>query len=1030
MKVAVRKVESTAARPAASVHVLRPTATPASAQLAGAWPVSSANDPAEREADATARKVVRMPLPASAAMRPGAAVARRAEGSAPPTMAAGVTMGAGAGTPLPANVRSFMEPRLRADLGRVRVHTDERAATLSRQLNARAFTVGSHVFFARDRFRPDTDEGRELIAHELAHTIQQRAVVQRKEEARVEQRVPERAQRLGLDDILDGLAELAANVPGFTLLTLIIGRNPINMRAVDRSAVNILRGFMGLVPGGEMLFQVLDRYGVVQRLGDWISQQARMLGLDFQGIRDAFTRFTDSLSWTDIFSPGDVWRRARDIFSPTIARIRDIVTGLVSQAIAWLKDTFMQPLSEFCREIPGYGLVTVLLGRDPFTDAPVARTPLNVVRAFAEFIPGGTEKVDQLVESRALERAYQWFITETQARNLTWARVTGTFARAWNSLQLEDVLHPVDTMRRMINLFRPLLVDLVGFAGAALMKLLELIYEAAMGAGGTRILAILQRARATFITIIRDPVGFLRNLMRAVGQGIRQFMANILVHLRDGVIAWLTGPVAEAGIQMPERWDLRGIIWFVLQILGLTWDRVRQKLVRLMGERTVAMLESGFQLLQDVRERGLVQALRDRVTEFFGSLREAALGAIRSFIQQRLVMAGIQQLLSLLTPVGAIIQAIIKTYTTIQFFIQRINQILDLVESIVNSIAAIASGAIASAANFVERTMARTIPVILDFLARFIGLGDVGAQVQATIRGIQARVDQMLDRAVDWIRRQAAGLASRALGGDPNAPPEQRLTQAMEEAGTVVNRYAGQTVGAIVLNPLLAAIRIRHRLTRLEVVLEGGTWTIEGEVNPRRRRPTTVRGTGAGNFTTRINYYPANANRGGTRMVANPLGPEHPRGSSPSAAGAPAIWNQVNIRRSGPRLYVLGHLLNERLGGAGDTSANLTPISFSMNSRHYSGAEQNVVNNIGSVANPRWFYYEVRVVYPASRRTIGAADRARGVVDDEGLLASSFECEWYEQQADPANPARLMRKPGGVASSASITHDIPPYPDT
>ena len=310
----------------------------------------------------------------------------------------------------------------------------------------------------------------------------------------------------------------------------------------------------------------------------------------------------------------------------------------------------MAPLSDFCRQIPGYGLVTVLLGRDPFTNAPVPRTAMTVVRAFAEFIPGGTEKVDQLVQSGALDRAHAWFQQETSARNLTWDRVTGTFSAAWASLQLSDVMHPIDTVTRIVGLFRPLMSDLVGFAGAALMKLLELIYEAAMGAGGRRILAILMRARATFVTIIRNPVGFLRNLMGAIGQGIRQFMGNILTHLRDGVIAWLTGPVAAAGVQMPERWDLRGIIWFVLQILGLTWDRVRGKLVRLIGEPAMALLERGFQLIQDIRERGLVQALRDRVTEFFGNLRESALGAIRGFIQQRLVQAGIQQLLSLLSP--------------------------------------------------------------------------------------------------------------------------------------------------------------------------------------------------------------------------------------------------------------------------------------------------------------------------------------------------------------------------------------------
>src|SRR4030095_14738719 len=135
-----------------------------------------------------------------------------------------------------------------------------------------------------------------------------------------------------------------------------------------------------------------------------------------------------------------------------IRRIRSLLSRLVDQAITRLKETFMQPLSEFCRQIPGYGLVTVLLGRDPFTNAPVPRTALNVVRAFAEFIPGGTEKVNQLVESRALERAYQWFTQETQARNLTGARVTGTFAEAWNSLHLEDVLHPIDTLRRIVNI--------------------------------------------------------------------------------------------------------------------------------------------------------------------------------------------------------------------------------------------------------------------------------------------------------------------------------------------------------------------------------------------------------------------------------------------------------------------------------------------------------------------------------------------------------------------------------------------------
>lgn len=849
--------------------------------------VSHPGDGLETEASAAARQVVQMPAPtggsAGTASLPsaGASVARihrqaQAGAGAGLMDAAGARLPArlagqrGQGQALPTRVRRDMEARFGARFEGVRVHTGAEAASLSRGLQARAFTTGGDVFFGEGQFQADSASGRELLAHELAHTVQQGAAPVLEPAAaatasvragtartpRIQRSVAAGLSRASGDNltrlmrvalpgaVLNTLAGWAANLPGFTLLTVVLGRNPINGAVLDRSIVNLLRGFIGLIPGGELLWQVLQRYGVIATLGAWVQQAVDALGISFDSVRGAFMRFVDTLGALDVFDPGGVWDRARAIFGPIVARITAFVDRLITQAVAAVKAALMPPLSEFCRQIPGYGLVTVMLGRDPFTDAPVARTPLAIVRAFAEFIPGGSEKVDQMVQSGALDRAYQWFIAETTSRNLTWARVTGTFASAWATLQLADILQPIAALQRIVGMFRPLMSDLVSFAGAALMKLLELIYEAAMGAGGRRILDILTRARGSFNIIIRDPVGFLRNLLGAVGQGVRQFMGNILTHLRDGVIAWLTGPVAAAGIQMPERWDLRGIIGFVLQILGLSWARVREKLVRLLGDQVVAGLESGFQLLLDIRDRGLVVALRERVTEFFGSLREAALGAIRNFIQQRLVMAGITQLLSMLNPVGAIIQAIIKTYTTIQFFVQRINQILDLVDSVVNSIGAIASGAIGAAAGLVERTMARTIPVVLDFLARFIGLGDVGAQVQRTIRNLQASVDRMLDRAVEWIRNQARNLASRALGGDVNATPQQRLSNGLREGVTAVNRLSGTRVGQALIRPVLAVVRARHAMQSLEAVAVNGLWRVRGRVNPEGDEATIKQAEG------------------------------------------------------------------------------------------------------------------------------------------------------------------------------------------
>ena len=70
-------------------------------------------------------------------------------------------------------LRGFMEPHFRADFSKVRVHTDARAAQLSEGLNARAFTVGNHIYFGAGEYAPNTDQGKELIAHELTHVVQQ-----------------------------------------------------------------------------------------------------------------------------------------------------------------------------------------------------------------------------------------------------------------------------------------------------------------------------------------------------------------------------------------------------------------------------------------------------------------------------------------------------------------------------------------------------------------------------------------------------------------------------------------------------------------------------------------------------------------------------------------------------------------------------------------------------------------------------------------------------------------------------------------
>jgi len=81
--------------------------------------------------------------------------------------------GAGGGHTVPQVVRSLVEAATGADLGGVRLHTGNGSQQAARMLNARAYTVGSDIHFARGQYRPGGREGDRLIAHELVHTIQQ-----------------------------------------------------------------------------------------------------------------------------------------------------------------------------------------------------------------------------------------------------------------------------------------------------------------------------------------------------------------------------------------------------------------------------------------------------------------------------------------------------------------------------------------------------------------------------------------------------------------------------------------------------------------------------------------------------------------------------------------------------------------------------------------------------------------------------------------------------------------------------------------
>jgi len=96
------------------------------------------------------------------------------DGRAHPDVEAAIAASRGQGQGLDSRTRGRMSEGLGDDLKDVRVHAGPDADALARSVSARAFTVGSDVFFAEGEHRPGTTEGDHLLAHELAHVVQQR----------------------------------------------------------------------------------------------------------------------------------------------------------------------------------------------------------------------------------------------------------------------------------------------------------------------------------------------------------------------------------------------------------------------------------------------------------------------------------------------------------------------------------------------------------------------------------------------------------------------------------------------------------------------------------------------------------------------------------------------------------------------------------------------------------------------------------------------------------------------------------------
>jgi hypothetical protein len=357
--------------------------------------------------------------------------------------------------------------------------------------------------------------------------------------------------------------------------------------------------------------------------------------------------------------------------------------------------------------------------------------------------------------------------------------------------QYQENLQAVDArIEEMKAANRGLVDKALDAIGGAIKTILEL---------KNMLLGVLARVADAVGKIIKDPIGFLGSLISGVKQGLNNFVGNIGSHLKKGLIGWLTGAVAEAGINLPEKFDLPGIFQLVMQLLGLSFEKIMAKVAQVLGFDVTAVYGQIMEIVGIYQEEGLaglakfglakligqerVEALMQVVELFqalmsgsFGklwglikehltNLKEMVFGKIQEFVAERVIKAGITWVISLFNPAGAFIKACKMIYDVIMFFVERGKQIMSLVNAVIDSVAAIASGNISTAASFIEQSLAKAIPVAISFLSSLLGLGNISQKVQEIIQSVRGLVDNALNAILNSKPVQlVAGFIKKVIG--------------------------------------------------------------------------------------------------------------------------------------------------------------------------------------------------------------------------------------------------------------------------
>ncbi|MFE1957072.1 hypothetical protein [Streptomyces sp. NPDC059479] len=362
------------------------------------------------------------------------------------------------------------------------------------------------------------------------------------------------------------------------------------------------------------------------------------------------------------------------------------------------------------------------------------------------------------------------------------------------------------------------------------------------------LMGILAKAASAIAKIIKDPIGFLRNLVSSVGAGLNLFIGNIADHLKSGLVSWLLGTAVSTGLAIPSRFDLKGIIQLIASLLGLTWDNIRARITRKgVPEQAMAKVEQSVPVAGALAREGPAGAAQE-ITAETGDLKTTILDDLKSYLIPTVLIAGITWILSLLNPASAFIRAVKAIIDIVTFIVTQGAQIAAFVNAVLDAVIAIANGAQAGVPKAIETALATSIPLLIGLLASLLGIGGLANKVRQIFQKAARPVNRAIDKLVDKIakagkklwnrlkerRRPGTEIDSREVGG--NLTKAEKITRGLAQIDAdQAARLKDGRISQEDAKEVAANVKRFHSVFKSITVVDGGrTWNYAYVASPER----------------------------------------------------------------------------------------------------------------------------------------------------------------------------------------------------